>query len=400
MARADRDMVVGLDVGASGIAVAVYRPWAGAGEELAGVGFSPALGFSRGIITGMDDAVGSVKRAVADAELASGTSISYVYICNDIPGMLVRCGSKKYLINGRQGIRRRDLLEARKELFNETLPAGYSVVLLTDEDYCVDGKPTDDPLGARGRELKVEAVAVVADGSRMEEIHRCFSEAGLKVKQTVPGPLAAAEAVLDVMERELGVVLVDIGTSMTRAAYINHRTIKEMQIFPVGTGHITSDLALVLHTTLEEAERIKTAYGLEPVNDGLTVQPVSGGGAISVPGDLAYRVLRSRVDEVLEFVRDFIHSLKLTATLPGGVVITGGGALLSGLPGLAGEHLSMPVRAGSSRLVPGSVPAHEAYRYTNAVGLALWGTRQSTGYRWVKGRLGGGIVGRIRHWLQ
>jgi len=393
-------MVVGLDVGASGITVAAYNPLAGAGHEWAGVGFSPAVGFDKGSIVSMVDAVGSVRRAVADAELRVGIGISFVYLCADMPGMLVHRGCKKIALDNGQVLKHRDLLELRKNIFDQTLPAGYSVVQTIGVNYYVDGKLMAFPRHVRGGKLKVEAAAVAADGGKMEKMYRCFTEAGLKVKQSVAGPLAAAETVLDGVERELGVVLVDIGSSMTRAAYINQGVISGMQVFSVGSGHITSDLALVLHTTLEEAEMIKITYGLKPIAGTVTIKPVAGGDARTAPGELAHRVLCARAEEILEFIGTFMQELKINNTLPGGVVITGGGALLAGLPEMAGEHLGMPVRVGLSNLVSGHIAEQDAYRYINAVGLAHWGARQTLAHRGVKGRLGSGIMSRIRHWME
>ncbi|MFA7467356.1 MAG: cell division protein FtsA [Desulfotomaculaceae bacterium] len=400
MAGADEKMVVGLDVGESGITVAVYNPLAGAGQELAGIGFSPAVGFDKGSIVSMDDAVGSVRRAVADAELKVGISISFVYLCLDIPDMLVQRGCKKIALDSGQVLKYRDLLEVRQNIFDQNLPAGYSIVQPIYVWYYIDGKLSNYPEEIRGKELKVEAAGVAADSGKMEQIYRCFAEAGLKVKQSVAGPIAAAEAVLDGVERELGVVLVDIGSSMTRAVYINQGIISGMQSFSVGSGHLTSDLALVLHTTLEEAEIIKTIYGLKPMADTVTIKPLAGDVGRNVSGELAHRVLRSRVEEILDFISSFIQKLQITNTLPGGVVITGGGALLAGLPELASEHLTMPVRIGFSRLVSGNITEQDAYRYTNALGLVHWGARQTPAHRGVKGRLGIGIMDRIRHWMQ
>lgn len=401
MARAETDFIVGLDTGTAGVTAVVLNTAGSAGQELAGVGYAPAVGFARGAITSPEDAVGSIKRAVADAELAAGVQVSYVYVCADVPGMLVLQGTGKYRVGSWRGISRVELLEANNKTLAGVLPAGYTVVQSTGVEYLVDGKPTPSPLGARGRELQVVAASVAARGEWLEEMHRCFSMAGLKVKQTVPGPRAAAEAVLDGMERELGTVLVDIGAGLTRASYINQGSIRAMQVFPVGSGHITSDLALVLHTTLEEAERVKTTHGLKTVRGSITVRTLNGGGDITVPGELAHRVMLSRVEEMLDFISGFVNSLQLTATLPGGVVITGGGAMLAGLPDLAGRTLDMPVRTGIPRLVPASVPEEEIYRYVNAVGLALWAAGQASGYREPKGgRLSAGFMDRIRHWLE
>jgi len=337
---------------------------------------------------------------VADAELKVGISISFVYLCADTPNMLVQRGCKKIALGSRQELKSRDLLALRKNIFDHTLPAGYSIIQPVDVRYYVDGKNLDFPWHVRGRELKVEVAAVAADSFKMEGINRCFTAAGLKVMQSVAGPLAAAEAVLDGVERELGVVLVDIGASMTRAAYINQGVISGIEVFSVGSGHITSDLALVLHTTLEEAEIIKITYGLKPIDGTVTIKSVAGSDDRTVTGELAHQVLCSRAEEILEFIVKFMQKLNIADTLPGGVVITGGGALLAGLPEMAGEHLAMPVRVGFSKLASGNISEHDAYRYTNAVGLAHWGVRQKPARRGGKNRLGNGIVDRIRHWVQ
>ena len=400
MAKADKDMAVGLDVGASGITVAVLNPEAGAGQEVAGLGFSPSIGFDRGAVTGLDDAIGSVRRAVAEAELTAGVNISFIHLCSDMPDMLVRLGSVKRQIDGSRNMGRRELLETHKQIINACLPAGYAAIQLTGFRYYVDGKPVSNYQGAGGGELKVEAVAVAAGSSRVEELHRCFTEAGLRVKQTVAGPLAAAAAILDEVEQELGVLLVDIGAGMTRAAYINHGSISDLAVFPAGAGHITSDLAVVLRTTLEEAEKVKTIHGLRPVQGHIKVRPISGSGERNVSGDLAHRVIKSRLEEIFEFINGFVRKLDLTDTLPGGIVFTGGGSRLAGILDLAGECLSMPVRGGTCRVVPETVSREESYRYTNAIGLALRGAGQRLATRRARGRMGGGIVDRLFHWLQ
>jgi len=402
LAGSEKGMVVGLDVGASGIAVAVLNSAGGTGQEIAGLGHSPSVGFDKGRVASLDDAVGSVRRAVANAELAAGTNISFVYLCIDLPGMAVKRGSAGRIIEGEKGITRRELLETQRDVFYPPGTSGdHAIVQLVDNRYYIDGKLLDRPLGMKGRELTVEAAAVVAGSEDLEKLNSCFRTAGLKIKQTLAGPLAAAEAVLSGVERELGVVLVDIGAGLTRVAYINQGSIIDMDVFPAGSGHITSDLALVLHTTLDEAETIKTGYGLAQVEGHVRVRPVSGTGERAFPGDLVNRVVHSRVDEILGFVARFVRKLNLTDTLPGGAVLTGGGSLLAGLPELAQKHLAMPVRLGNCRVAPESVPEGELYRYTNAIGAALWGARKAHFTSVVKGRLRrGSIVSRLFNWLQ
>ncbi len=400
MAGSEKGVVVGLDAGASGIAVAVLNSATGAGQEIAGLGYSPSVGFDRGRVTNLDDAAGSVRRAVAEAELAAGVNITFVYLCIDLPGMGVKRGTATRIIEGKKRITRRELLEIQRDVFFPGTPGDHAIVQLVDNRYYMDGKLLDRPPGTKGRELAVEAAAVVAGSEDMEKLNSCFHTAGLKVKQTLAGPQAAAEAVLSGVERELGVVLVDIGAGLTRVAYINQGSIIDIDVFPAGAGHITSDLALVLHTTLDEAETIKTRYGLARAEGHVRVRSVSGTGERAFPGDLVNRVVHSRVDEILGFVARFVRKLNLTDTLPGGAVLTGGGSLLTGLAELAQKHLAMPVRLGNCRVAPESVPEGELYRYTNAIGAALWGARKAhlTG---VKGRLEkGSIVSRLFNWLQ
>jgi len=399
LAATEKDIVVGLDLGSAGITVAVLRGGPLSKREVLGVGFSPSIGIDKGEIINTDDAVGSLQRAVADAELAAGVDISYVYASADVPGMQLRCASAQFKAGGGRDISRWKPQEIYRELYRQVLLPDYSVVQLTGIRYYIDGEPVKAPAAARpGNSLLVEALVIMAPTRSVEEKQKCLRQAGLKVKQAVAGPLAVAEAVLSGMERELGVVCVDIGAALTKVAYLNRGLVVDMGIFPVGGDHITADLAVGLRTTLEDAEAVKSKYGLSRVDGHIKVQAMSGAGH-TVPGDLVYTVVQARVQEILEFIKGFIDSLHIDNSLPGGIVITGGGAMLPGLPELAGDYLAMPVRVGSSCLLPESVPEDEVYRYTTAVGLALWGARQGTAVRGARWGAESSILNRIRSWL-
>jgi cell division protein FtsA len=233
----------------------------------------------------------------------------------------------------------------------------------------------------------------------VSELQRCLCEAGLKVKQTVAGPLAVAEAVLTGAERELGVVCVDIGAGLTRVAYINHGQLEEMEIFPVGSGHITSDLAVGLHTTLQAAEKIKIQYGLRHIDGHVGVPALSSPGEHNIPGSVVAEIIKLRIEEILDFIKRYIDKLQLTDSLPGGIVITGGGSRLTGLPEMAGAVLGMPVRVGAGRVQAENIPEEEAYRYVSAIGLGLRGSVQEPLARRVRRKTEGGILGRLKTWL-
>lgn len=399
MAGTEIDVVVGLDVGTSGIAIAVMDNGYGAKQELLGLGFSPSIGIEKGVIVDMDAAAGAIRIAVAEAEAATGVNLNSVYASIDMPGMISRRGSVKYSIDNRRRINRRDLQEVRQKLYASILPTDYIVGQLIDIIFRIDGKPVAIPLGYKGKELHIEATVIAVPGDKMEKAQRCLRQAGLKVKQTVAGSLATAKAVLAVVEQELGAVCVDIGSSMTKVAYINHGMLEQMDIYPVGAGHITADLAVGLHTSMEVADAIKCKYGLQPITGHINVQNLSGRNYHTVPGELVNKIIRSRVEEIIDFVNQFITRLQLTSTLPGGVVVAGGGAMLNGLPELGQNYWAMSVRRGHSRGIPENKEEKEMFRYTNAVGSALWGASQKPAACKVEPATEIGIMGRLRNWL-
>lgn len=402
MAETDKEIVVGLDIGTSGITVAAIEKGYGIkqGEPLI-VGFSPCMGIDKGIIVEVEDVVDAIKRAVVEVENAIGRQITSVYTSVNIPGVVAVHGSAKQKAAGRRTVNHRDIKSVQQNLYSAVVPAGFTGVQQTGIKFYVDGKPVIKPVGCQGRELKVDATILIVPGEQMEQIQCCLGEAGLKVRQTVVGSVAVAGAVLTGVERELGVLCVDIGVGMTKVAYINHGLLKQVSIFPVGAGHITADLAVGLHTNLEMAEYIKIRSGLQQTASSIKVQSLSGVTQHTVTGDLVNRIIQSRVEETLEYIKQFINHLNLCETLLGGIVLTGGGALLGGLPAFAQSYWGMPVRKGYSRVILKNVSDNEAYRYTSAVGLALWITEQRLATSKVKRRITErGIVARLKSWLQ
>ncbi|WP_347488322.1 cell division protein FtsA [Desulfoscipio sp. XC116] len=394
-----KDVAVGLDIGTSGIYVAVLKNGYGAKQELLGLGYSPSVGVEKGRIVNPEEAATAVKKAVADARAAAGVAFTSVYVNIDGPELAAGPGNVKRAIARRQVIARRHLQELYRHLCETVLPAEWLVVQLVNNSFYIDGKHVDRPLGCRGRELGMEAVVLAVPERQMEQTLLCLRNADLKIAQTVAGPLAIAQTVLAGVERQLGVVCVDIGAGITKATFINHGILYRLNVFPVGGGHITADLAVGLHTSLKAAERVKIDYGLGSIAGHVNVPNLSGTDCNVISGELVHRIIRSRSEEILEFVKQFIKNLKLEASLPGGIVLTGGGALLCELPELARDYLKIPVRRGYNVLLEGKA-SEDAYRYTTAVGLALWGTEHGQANCEAMRMAEGGFVGRFKSWLR
>lgn len=403
MAGAAGNIFVGLDMGTSGVSVAVLEARSGVEPRLIGAGFCPSAGVDRGMVVRVEDAVASIREAVKEAGLTAGVEISHVYAAVGMPGMIASRAAATLALNRRRAVTPGDTGRVQRDLCAAVLPSGYTVVQLAGIRYYINGKPVALPHGARGRKLEARACVLAAPGEQLSNLLRCPVEAGLKVKQTVAGPLAVAEALLNGLERELGVVCVDMGAGLTRVTYINHGQLEGMEIIPAGSGHITSDLAVGLHTTLQAAEKIKIQYGLRPIDGHVGVPALAGSVERSVPGNVITEIIRLRAGEILDLINQYINKLQLTGSLPGGIVLAGGGSRLAGLAEMAEAVLGMPVRDGACwERVPArweGVPEEEAFRYITAMGAGLWGCARERPARGVARKTGAGIWGRLKTWL-
>ncbi len=395
-----KDVVVGMDIGTSGIAVAVLNRGCGAKQEPLGFGFCASMSMEKGRIDNPEDAAIAIQKAVDEARTAAGVPFTSAYVNIEGPEMITRHGSVKQTITRRQVIEWRDLQKLQQHLCETVLPADWSVIQLVNIRFYIDGEHVVRPQGCRGRELGLSATVLAVPGSQMEQTRQCLRNVDLQVTKTVVGTLAAVQAVLAGVERQVGVICVDIGAGMTKAVFINHDMLYLLRIFPVGAGNITADLAVGLHTSLEAAEKVKKEYGLGSIAGHVYVPNLSGTGYNVVPGALVHKIIRSRIEEILDFVKQFIENLKLGSSVPGGIVITGGGAQLSGLPRLAQDYWMMPVRIGCNTLLRKEAPNEDAYRYTTAIGLALWGSGQNRVTNGVRQMKEGGFMGRFKSWLR
>lgn len=393
-------LVLGLDIGTSGIAASVLNCGCGAIQEPLGFGFCESMIVENGYIGAPEAAAYNVKKALDEAVQAAGGLLNAAYINVDGPELVTRIGSVKQTIARRQLINARDLSNLQQHLCETVLPEDIlSVIQLVNIRFYIDGEQVFKPLGCRGRELGLSATVLAIPRRQMQQIHQCLRYAGLPVTETVVGALAAARAVLLGVERKLGVICVDFGAGMTKAVFINHNKLYKLSVFPAGAGNITADLAVGLHTSLEAAEKVKKEYGLGLIAGDVHVPNISDTGYHIVSGTLVQQIIKARIEEILDFVKGFIEELNLVASLPCGIVLTGGGALLKGLPEAAQEYCLMPVRIGSNLLLPEEeVVGEDAYRYTAAIGVASWGT--SRAHPWLRQDIEKNSIGRFKGWFR
>jgi cell division protein FtsA len=252
--------------------------------------------------------------------------------------------------------------------------------------YTLDGQQgVADPIGMIGTRLEVEAHVVSGSTTAIHNVRRAMERAGVEIDELVPEPLAAAEAVLTAAEREMGVALVDIGAGTTDLAVYLEDAIWHTAVLPIGGNHLTNDLSIVLQVPFESAEQLKIAWGralpdpaLDPTDEGDDRLQVEGfeGTPRTVSRRTAQEVIEARLEQLLQLVQKELRASGYDGALPGGLVFTGGGALLPDLADLARQVTGLRARIGSPRRLAGLGDSLNGPAFATGVGLARWALRQ------------------------
>jgi cell division protein FtsA len=258
------------------------------------------------------------------------------------------------------------------------------------------------PLGMSGVRLEAEVHIVTGAVTSAQNIIKSCNRAGLEVRDLVLQQLASSYAALTEEEKNLGVALIDIGGGTTDIAIFHQGSIWHTSVIPLGGNHVTNDIAVGLRTPPAEAEKIKRRHGcamaaLVRPEESIEVPSVSGRESRTLSRMVLAEIVQPRVEEILELAKKEMEKSGFLEMIPSGVVVTGGSALLEGLPELADQIFDLPVRRGTPRNVGGMVSAIESPVYTTGVGLVLYGMHHRDGRGFGAGAEGGGIFARAAH---
>jgi len=346
--------VAGLDVGTTKIRTVVARPEPGARLRILGVGLVPAEGLARGIVVDRGHAAAAVVESVRRAERMAGVKIAGAYV--GITGAHIACRN----VTGRVHLPSGEVtpwdIEQVVQSARDNVRTGpeQEIIHCLIRDFSVDGEAgIARPVGMRGNRLDVSVHAVTGVGSIIGNLEDCVRETGVEVLQHVLEPVATATAVVSEAERELGVILVDIGGGTTDIAVFNKGSICHTASLPVAGNHVTRDLAQLLRTSLEEAESVKRRFGAalaELVTGREMIQIIEAGSEeeTRVPRRLLAEIIQPRMAEIFGLVKENLTAAEVYHTISGGVVLSGGGAQLPGCERLASMVLdNLPVRVGS-----------------------------------------------------
>ena len=396
------ELVVGLDIGTTKICCVVGEVFEDH-VDILGVGTVPSKGLKKGVVVNIESTVNSIRQAVSLAEEAAGCDLRSVYVYVGIAGNHIKGFNSPGIvaINNRE-IKQADIDEVVAAARTVKISENQRIIHVMPQEYMVDDHTgIQNPIGMTGVRLVTNVHIVTADIGAVHNLVTCCNKAGLEVAELVLESIASANAVLSKDEMDLGVALIDIGGGTTDLAVFCDGTIRHTCEIGLGGHNLTNDLSVGLRTPLQDAERLKEDYG------GAIASVVKPNLVVDVPtvGDHEPRkvtqkvlvdILEARVIEILEILdRELIASGQKNK-INGGVVLTGGTALLANIVELAEQVFDLPVRIGYPIGLSGKTEELYNPRCTTAAGLVLFGRNKQQ----EMARQEPGVFAKMRDWLK
>jgi cell division protein FtsA len=395
---------VGLDVGTTKICCVIAEPNPEGGIDVTGLGAAPSRGLRKGVVVNIDATVEAIKEAVTRAEEMAGVEVARVYV--GVAGGHIRGVNSRGVvaISGKhREVDETDVQRAVDAARAINLPQDREIVHVLPQTFVVDDQDgVREPIGMTGVRLEVEVHIVSGASTSVQNVIRSVNRAGLAVQDLVLQPLASAEAVLFEDERELGVVIIDIGGGTTDVALVREGAVWHTTSVPLGGDHITNDVAIGLRTPVADAEALKKRYGAAlaaqvPADDTVDVPSVGGRKPRQLSRQVLAGIIQPRLEEIFALVAKGLVRGGFEDAATAGFVVTGGTSILEALPELAERMLGQSVRRGAPTVIEGLVETVTSPIYATGVGLALYGAKRRPASRMVAdGGAERGALGRLR----
>lgn len=387
--RRRRRLITGLDIGTTKVCAIIAEAALDGGLSVLGIGSSPSRGMRRGVVTDIDHTVSAIEKAMEHARgLAQVTpSEVYVGIAGDhISGLsvdgIVEVG------NPNAGIDERDCNTVVRKALHISMPPDQEILHHVVREYIVNGNGgIENPVGLFGSRLEVRAHVITGSIAASNNLSRCVKKAGLKTSGIVLESLASSLSILSPRERDLGVVMIDIGGGTTDLAIFSQGTLQHTAEIAYGGDIITHDVATMLRCSPHDAENLKKKFGhANPLSVDAEERvdlpnPLSGGRRLSYRRRELAEVIEARVEEILFAVNKAILRSGLRDRVYAGVVLTGGTALLEGISEVAERILEFPARVGMPQGLRGLGEVVSSPIYSTAVGLVNWAVEEGPGYQ-------------------
>lgn len=378
------EYISGLDIGTTKIGVIIAEVNDDSLPKIIGVGTAPSDGLRKGVVVNLEKTVRSIVTALEKAEQMAGIKIDEVYV--GIAGDHIRSYNGRGVVavagpdNEVTDDDVRRVIDAARAV---VMPMDREIIHIIPQEFIVDDqRGIKDPLGMSGVRLETEVHLVTGAITSAQNICRSVERSGLYVKDLVLEPLASSYSVLANDERELGVIVMDMGGGTTDIAMFFEGCIRHTAVVALGGGNVTNDIALVLRTPIDQAEVIKHRYGccvhslIENPEEPIEIPGIGGRASRRVAKELLADIIRPRMEEIFRLAVGQIRKSDYANLMTTGIVLTGGGALIKGAVELAEEVFDMPVKLGMPKGFSGLIDLAKSPIHATGVGLILYALSQ------------------------
>jgi len=373
----DNPVVVGIDIGTTKICVLVGQEEAPGQLRIVGVGIEPSQGLRKGVVVDLGAAADATARAIDKAERTSGLEVT--------SALVSLAGSNVSSVNSRGvvGVSGRvidadDVARAVDAARAVAIPHNREIIHVIQRGFNVDGQEgIRMPVGMHGYRLEVETHIITATAASVENVRQCVNAAGVDVSQFVLNPLASAEVCLTETERQMGVVVCDVGGGTTDMSIFIDGDVWHSAVLSVGGNHITSDIAHGLRLPMSQAEEIKIQHGQAKLGDldgreFFNIRPFGEEDPVQISREELTNIIGARAEEIFNMVVQEIKRSGYDGLLPAGMVLTGGSSLLPGMREIASQVLGVPVRIAKPENLVGMTDKLDSPAFSTSVGLLRW----------------------------
>lgn len=399
-------VVVGLDVGTTKVAALVGNVIDGT-IEIIGLGKAESHGLEKGVVVDIGRTIASIRKAVEEAENMADVKVDSVYV--GIAGKHITSINN----SGTVSINRPDRIIAQDDVRRVVdtaqaiqLPSESEMIHVIPRQYIVDGQDgITDPVGMTGTRLEVDVHIVTGAITAVHNLVRCVESLGIRIRQIVLEPLASSMAVLSSAEKELGVILMDIGGGTTDISVFRGGDIWFSKVIPIAGEHITNDITVGLQTPIEEAELVKKQAGTALVesvgeDEKIEVATIGGDEKKTVSRKKLAKIIEPRVEELLDLGLQEVEDAGYRDLVPAGLVLTGGTSLLKGIAEFASQRYEIPVRQGKiPQGIHGLRDIVESPVYATSIGLLRYAVEMKDFKKTRFGRKRTSLINKLFTWF-
>jgi len=403
-------IICGIDIGNSAVKTVI----AGVDQEvlhpqILGIGNVPSAGLRRGVVFDMEETIANIRDSVEQAESMAGVKVNRAYV--SLNGLHIRTQLSRGVIvvsRADNEITQNDIDRVLDAASTISLPPNREIIHVIPRSFTIDSQErVKNALGMKGVRLEAEVLLIEGLSPYIRNLAKCVNANDIEVVEFVFAPLAVAKSALDKHQREHGVLNIDFGGGVSSLALFHEGELVHTAILPIGSRHITNDIAVAFRTSMDKAEEIKCLYGFAGLDDTskkgqIDLSEILGEDGFIVPRKQIAKIINCRVSELFDLVASEIKKLSGNFLLPAGVVLTGGGSNLEGLVAFAKNYLKLPAFIAQNKFAEGPFKQISDPAFAVALGLVEWGfEKEFSGKKpSFPNRFSGNLLKKIGKWLK